>query len=328
MRSLRKIMEIRFVHIEPERYETVYHALSNAHQLAAREAQVLNAHCIVLSPDMVMADGSLAAVDRLATDGARVVMSAGLRLCEETAIPALKANGLLAGNPDILRPRTLMRLALDHLHPETERLCFDSPQFIDNPVCLWSVGNDGLLLRSFHLHPLMIDLGSIKEPIDLRGDTIDGAFIGCSFGNWAEVCVETDSDNILVFSLSSQADRSEPNRPRKANAATLRRMAYRRNVTPMHRWFFTKAIKLHTTDLDVRWVQLEESTGLLAFHAMNIARLSNSAAVRLLIDLLREHLAFHLEYSRVGRRLLALRRRVLQAVQRVRDPGRHRRRAS
>lgn len=326
VQRVRAMMDIQFIHIEPERYGTVHQALTEAHQRALLEAQADKAHGIVLSPDMIMADGSLAAIDRYAARGVRAVMVSGLRLCEETAVPALKANGLLTStNQDTLHPRALMRFALDHLHPETNRLRFDSPQFIENPVCLWPIENKGLLLRAFHLHPLMIDLSTLREPTDLRGDTIDGAFIGSSFGNWTDIHIETNSDNILLFSLSSEADRIQPGRRRRASEAMLRRVAYRRDVSPMHRWFFTRAIKLHTSDLDAHWAQLEESTGLLAFRAMDIAGLSGFALARLMVSMLREHIAFWLSLSGTGRNLLELRRRALRTLRQARDRSRFRR---
>jgi hypothetical protein len=55
---------------------------------------------------------------------------------------------------------------------------------------------------------------------------------------------------------------------KQGSIAELQKTAFHMIVNPLHRMFFTKAIKIHTNDLDEEWDNLEEETGLLAFDVL------------------------------------------------------------
>lgn len=44
-------------------------------------------------------------------------------------------------------------------------------------------------------------------------------------------------------------------------------------IPEIHQWYFVNAIKLHTHDLDDRWLQLERETLRIAYNVLNEARL-------------------------------------------------------
>jgi len=155
------------------------------------------------------------------------------------------------------------------LHPEMFRYCWDSEDFSSFPsTCWWRVESDGFLIRGFHLHPLIVDFSRIG-PIDvMQSDTSDGDFIGQAIGIWSDIHIEQDSDNLGIYSITpDDALYSAPtNAPGSVDA--LRSAAYAPNVTPFHRYMFSYAIKLHVHDIDERWLQLEEETGLLLHLAL------------------------------------------------------------
>jgi len=270
VQRLANFIDIRYVHIDPSIETSKYVAMSKAHSAAARRAQAEAAHAIILAPDILVADGSLASVLRLAQAGKRAVMTVGPRLDQESTLPALRAC-LESGDGETLTlgPRTMVRFALDHLHRETRRAFFDSPEFSLYPTtCLWAVPGNGFLARNFHLHPLMIDFSKTGCLSALQRDTIDGDFIGHAVGRWQDIHVETDSDNILLCSLSPADATYSPVSPNIASADQLRGMAYSAVVNPLHRMFFMQAVRVHAEDIDESWHLLEEETGLWAFEAL------------------------------------------------------------
>jgi hypothetical protein len=303
---LKEMIEVRVLHIEPARHATRYLALAEAHHLAALEAHEARAFAIVLSPDMILSDGSLAAIARYARAGKRAILVSGLRLAEETAVPALKAQLAGDGGSAILQPRALMRFAVGHLHPAVQRDRFDSAEFARYPInCLWPMGDGGFLQRSFHLHPILLDLSNDRGLDALSHDTIDGSFVGRAIGRLSDIHVEEDSDNILVFSVASSAENLEPHYANRASAGGLRRSAYLWNVNGLHRLLFFHAIKLHVGDLDDEWRRVEEESCLLAFEALDISQLSIPALIVFGLWLLRHRIIIALIQTPVGRAFLA-----------------------
>jgi hypothetical protein len=123
-------------------------------------------------------------------------------------------------------------------------------------------------MRCFHLHPLMVDYSSLKGLDALATSTIDGEFIGTAIGKWDDIEIVTDSDELFVVSLSGRDAWYSESSHQPGSIAELQKTAFHIIVNPLHRMFFTKAIKIHAGDLDAEWDELEEETGLLAFNAL------------------------------------------------------------
>lgn len=104
-------------------------------------------------------------------EGYRAVVITGLRLSKEAFLEALAASGAPLGE---LASRALVRIALPHLHQHERDMHRDARPSIADPVAVyWRVGDDGLLARCFHLHPLMVDP---IVAIELKG-TVDGHYL-------------------------------------------------------------------------------------------------------------------------------------------------------
>jgi hypothetical protein len=271
VQRLQELIQVEFLEFDPTKYTSAHLALSAAHRMALVMAARESAYFVLLDPDLIFSDNTLASARRVAMAGKSAIMVSGLRLTSETAMPVLREPPLrdtYAGNP-ILAPRNLMKFALQHFHPEVARYRFDSSQFTQWPlVCLWPVGDEGFLDRSFHLHPLVLDMRHAKPEAlsTLDSDTIDGAYVFHAFPDWSKIHVEGDSDNMLVFSFSSISENIEPPRKRRASIQALITTAYMFNVNALHRSYFKHAIKLHTDDLNEHWLKLEKNTTHLARH--------------------------------------------------------------
>ena len=269
---IRKLCEVEIVHIDPENapstrvHTSTYVAMGQAHHHAAARAKQLGAKVIFYCPDGVLADGSLERAVFLAEQGKRAVMVPGPRISEGEAERHLKPL-IRVKNP--ISPRDMLKTILPILHPEMFRYFWDSEDFSSFPsTCWWRVGSDGFLIRGFHLSPFMVDFSRIG-PIDvMQSDTCDGDFIGQAIGIWSDIHIEQNSDNFGIYSITpDDAHYSAPtNTPGSVNA--LRSTAYAQNVTPFHRYMFSYAIKMHIHDIDERWLELEEETGLLLHLAL------------------------------------------------------------
>ncbi|MGE3874299.1 MAG: hypothetical protein AB7F74_15215 [Parvibaculaceae bacterium] len=279
VRHLQKFLAVRIAYIDPTTEKSKYNAMATAQWMAALRAQVEGAHCLMLGPDFVIADGSLATLSRLAAAGKSAVMSYGPRLKQQAMLNILddmRGNG----SSITISSRQLVRLTLEHLHPESASSFVSSDCFPHRPsFCLWPA-KDGFLLRGFNLHPIMIDLSEsspIKHLDIMRTDASDGHFIGHATGRWSSIHVETDSDNFFMGSLHPTKNTHSPIASRLPVQDTVRGMAYHTEIDPVNRSFFLQAIRIHAGDLDEDWDKVEEESGRWAFEALTIGRNTRGA---------------------------------------------------
>lgn len=255
-----------FYEINPGSFGNHYLAMADAHHHAARLCAQESARGIIAVPDAVFSQGCLAHIVKLAERGKRAIMTVGPRLRQVSAFEPIKAI-LDAEGP--IPSRRLVEVLLDHLHPEMERYNWNSDDFSSHPTMLFWSMHGGYINRNFHLHPLMVDFSSVALHGSLVHDTIDGEFIGASIGIWDDIHVVQDSDDLLVCTLTPDNVYYSAQSTEKANADLLRSFAYLEPVVnPLHRWFLTKAIKIHCRDLDDSWRAFEQETGHLVFEIL------------------------------------------------------------
>lgn len=255
--DLAAVVELEFHHIDPDTAPNMYMAMSEAHHRAALAAISEGALLVIGCPDAVYSDGTFTALGNYAEQGKVAVMCPGPRLVQETALPVLAE---IASRKSI-SGRELVALTLDHIHPESARHFVDSPDFCTFPTfCMWPLGSKGMLIRSFHLHPMMIDLSHLNSLDALKEQTIDGALLGRALNDWTNVHIETDTDNIAFCTLAPRSVSNFESRHEPFDIELVRTSAHSRVVNELHRHFFTKSLKLHTGDLDHSWEELEQST--------------------------------------------------------------------
>jgi hypothetical protein len=264
-RAMEALCRVEIIPTEVDPAETVYQNLSRAHHLLAMKSASERARAVVLPPDAIIAAGTLARLADAAKRGKRAVMCCGPRLLQETALPSVRARMRGAH----FTPRQLVAFMREHLHPEMNRYFFTHEDFSTFPsICCWSLGDKGFLMRCFHLHPIMVDYSSVKALDALASSTIDGEFIGAAIGKWDDIEIVTDSDDLFMVSLSAKDAWYSESSHKPGSIFELQKAAFHVIVNPLHRMFFTKAIKVHTGELDREWDELEEETGLLAFDVL------------------------------------------------------------
>jgi hypothetical protein len=196
--QLNNLMTVSIQLIEEE-IRVPHDTMSNCFRRGINEAEAADAAVVFLTPDLVFANGSFAALKRLCEQGADVVYIPGIRTLKHSVSSVLKTyfqDGRIA-----VPPRELMRIALDHLHPLADSSWWEEGDGDLLPANIyWRVGNEGLLGRCSHLHPLLV-APQRKKPIFFG--TVDDDFVPAACPNETRDYVVTDSDELLAIELSN-----------------------------------------------------------------------------------------------------------------------------
>lgn len=148
-----------------------------------------NSRIIWLAPDIVWADGTFSNLYRIAESGKKIVICPYFRAKE-----ASFTNSLLDYTfTDTIKinPRNLVRLGLENIHPISQSLFWDSPNFNSWPCQIfWKVSPLGIIAKYFHAFPLMTTTDKNVLPEVSSFEAIDG---GCYLGK-----LVTDQDDIYV----------------------------------------------------------------------------------------------------------------------------------
>jgi len=191
------------------------------HTLATQMAHRDGAYGVFLTPDLMVSDGTVAALRRHALAGAKVVLVAALRFGEEPLFQHLTALGVLKkgersserGTPLAITSRQMMTACLHSFHSETQRYEWDAPYFTSFPsACWWQVpGEEGIVLHSLSWAPFLCDYSSVEEhdTSALENWTMDGNYIHQNFGTGSSIHVVTDSDEMMLVSWAPLADRPQ-----------------------------------------------------------------------------------------------------------------------
>ena len=198
-RRLREIIAVEVIIIREEITEP-HRTMSDCHIDSVRRADEVDGAAIFLPPDCVWSDGSLLALERIARSGKSVVHMSGIRLDRDAFVPEL--SNWYSDNKTVLTlaPRELIAMGLRHLHPISHTHFwneFDGGLMPANLI--WTVPNEGLLLRCFHLHPLMV---KSQVPFAKFSSTIDDDLPLRACPDASRDYVVTDSDELFAFEMS------------------------------------------------------------------------------------------------------------------------------
>ena len=228
---------------------TQFTRMTACHATAIRDASESGAALIFLSPDIVLSEGTLAAVVRSRERGHRAVVCPGLRVDRDAFRAALASRGA-----DPLSSRELVSLALDHLHPFTRAHMIDGVPGARRPIGVyWDVPGDGILAHGLYLHPLMVDP---SQPGVMPDGTIDQHYLFHACPNRADVHVASDSDEFVVFEMSHIDAAVTETGPEPISAWRAARMLCR--CDPHQRTYWVMPLRLHAHDLGPAWRAVEK----------------------------------------------------------------------
>lgn len=199
---LQETIEVVFQYL-PNKTATNHDLMSLCHKQGIDMADAADCAALFLNPDLVFADGSFRTVREKCEEGYDTVITPGIRTLKQGVLHRIKPQ-LKEGEPFTIAPRELMRVALDNLHPLANSSWWEEEKDADLiPATLyWRVGDEGIVSRNFHLHPLMV---YPQRKGSVFFGTIDDDYMvsACPDGRYDYIV--RDSDELLTIELSDPA---------------------------------------------------------------------------------------------------------------------------
>ncbi len=262
VRQAREVLPVDIV-AEPESAAQApdrFRRMTASHEQALADAAQTGAALIFLSPDLVMSEGTLAAVARRHGAGSRAVVCAGLRVNRETFLRAVDARGGVRAIPS----RELVSLALGHLHPFTRAHMIDNEPSARSPISVyWTVPGEGILARCLYMHPLMVD--PVRRDAT-PGGTVDQHFLAHACPAREDIHAVSDSDELAVFEMS-HVDAADTDMDPEAISAWRTAMVLSR-CDAHQRSYWTNPIRLHVGDIGAAWNSVERQSAQFASRAI------------------------------------------------------------
>jgi hypothetical protein len=243
------------------------------HRIALDMAHRDKAYALVLTPDSMLSDGSIARLQELAHAGTQLVLTAALRFGEEPFFAHLRDMGALPpdsrgedAKPITLSGRQMAYAAVNGFHSETLAYEWDAPGLMAiSPAAWWRVpGEDGIVLHSLSWAPLLLDYASINDHDTSTFDqwTLDGDYLFNNFKNSERVHVVQDSDEIFLASWGPLAERpvKKSRFPFDDRLAGLffKQSFYSGFFDPLKRKQFFLPVRWHANPLNAKWTAVEE----------------------------------------------------------------------
>ena len=227
-RMLKEYIEPVLVPIPPcPQGESACVHMGIGHKLATHIAFEDNAYSVLLTPDLMLSDGTMANVQRRAVEGYHVVLVAALRFGEEPLFQHLQQLGLARleiprqeeGSPICVTGRQFVRAGIRSFHSETLRYEWEASYLSAFPVACWwrAKGGDGIIVHSLSWAPLLVDYAAVEHhDVSMMDNwTIDGDYVYRNFGLSDNVYVVRDSDEMMLVSWAPLADREQSLAPNK-----------------------------------------------------------------------------------------------------------------
>lgn len=259
-KMLLAIMPVEMAIISGLSYVPKYKAMTQCHAHFIKSFANEDCAFVFMAPDVVWADGSFTRLLEIFQSGKLMVVAGSVRLLKETFIPELKKQFSRNDSLQPITPRQLVKLGLSHLHPVTLSQIWgdDETHGTNFGHLIWKVNDEGLVIRQFHLFPLLVK-PLVKEAVPTRSTDADYPLKACS--NLDDVYVVQDSDEILFLDFTSLSQvtelivhgdhnfiQSEDNAAKWASE----------NTHIMHRQFVKKKIRFHWAKCSDKWRGTEE----------------------------------------------------------------------
>ncbi|MGA7786917.1 MAG: hypothetical protein WCA56_01995 [Xanthobacteraceae bacterium] len=271
---LKRYVEPVFIEVPPcPAGQSSYQHMGLGHRFACEMAHRDRAYAIVLTPDCMLSDGTVARLQELARSGVQLALTAALRFGEEPFLAHLKDIGVLSGTnrgttgtPVAITGRQMVHAAVNGFHSETLAYEWDAPGIMAiSPAAWWRVpGEDGILLHSLSWAPLLLDYDAIGEHDTSTFDqwTLDGDYLFNNSKSIKHMHVVQDSDELFIASWGPLAEK----------AVTKTRFPFERLMAghffkqsfhsgffdPLKRRLFFLPVRWHSKPLNEQWTTIEQ----------------------------------------------------------------------
>jgi hypothetical protein len=197
------------------------------------------AYGCLLSPDVMVPDGTIETLVCNVRDGYRLVLCPSLRLDAEAVLGELAELGLVprdaqlheAPESIVIPKRVAARLSVRHLHPDLfifEEGAKDQPE--RSPFRFWRSGQ-GLILHSFFGTPVLMDFSCVPEDHTSCLDDdhpFESTYVSRNFSTCSKIHVVRDSDEFVLLSLTPSVPVAETlTAPRRYRSLCSIRRSYK-----------------------------------------------------------------------------------------------------
>lgn len=266
-KRLEHYIGVSFVELPPlVADDNIYTRMTLGYELGTEVALKHKACAVYLLPDCLISDGTFSSLEKYVQQGREVVLLPGPRIHKEQVISHVDSMGLSEDDTLNFESRQLAVLGMDFLHTEYKNYNWGNAGFTKWPhIVTWNIPEQkGLLIRAFHLHPLMIDYSKRAESVHFnKFDTIDGGFIKKNFLDLNKFLIETDSDNMLLFSMTESIERIEEGLLWSNSDKLKAILEMSQNgvlVNELQKIYFYYSFKLHAQDLNSAWADVEKES--------------------------------------------------------------------
>lgn len=259
VRRLRSFARVEVVTLSSEEGREGYDYFSACYRNGLERARERGEAALLLTADQIWADGSISAVCARAEAGARVVLVAGPRLLEETALPALDAfRGPDGEFADRLGPRALAALAWEHLHPWDQSLFWDeSDRGRPASFQFREVPGEGFLMHCLHLHPACVRLDESVN-LDFRLTVDGGDFVERAAGRPEACHVILCSDEAMYCSTAPRGQSAHLIDEPKGDWLRYANWALSLGVSRMNLSFLRQGVRFLLKDFEAeKWAPVE-----------------------------------------------------------------------
>ena len=200
---LARTIETRFVHIDEILGDNKWPAVRYCHQEGVKSADARDAALFFLCPDLVWPERCFAKAAHRIVEGYSAVLCPGLRTIRESLVPVLKARfSIHEGCAMPIRNRDLVKVCLDHLHPEMRTWFWDSSDYFNCPTyILFDVDGEGVSAFCYILHPIVLKPQVKNAPFRL---IFDQDYLEAACPNAELIYIAQDSDEAIFFEISAK----------------------------------------------------------------------------------------------------------------------------
>ena len=216
--------------------------------------------------DFVWSDGMLATAIAHLAEGKRAVLAPCFRVISDKFRSdfAIKINPEQRMGAISIPPRSLASLAMDNIHPYSATSFWGEPTFHDWPFLIhWAVKGEGMMIRGFHLHPVIIHPEVYQADYD---GEIDGEFVFKACPTPENIVVIQDSDDGIFVSLDNFSRASLNLKDHESERAALIDTALwaRSHVHEMHLNLLKLPCRIHGSEISSNvWSQIERESQIV-----------------------------------------------------------------
>ena len=268
--------------------------MSRGHVLLSSRAHRDRALAVYLTPDMIFSARAIDCVGRAARDGVRALLVPAIRYSQEAVLDRFAKDGIRVGGLPLAVPeRKLAEIGIESLHSETRRYEFEKPWFATFPISVYWRAAAGMVLYTFSWAPMLLDYGAMDGAHDqstFEKWTMDGDYVYRNFDQPGHTRIVTDSDELMLVTLTREADLRFDLKPHWAMRGELaRRVAIARcyrhpSMDPLKRRIFSTATLIHTGSPDAGLRALRARSGEIIDRSIGAGFASAIGILLILLD--------------------------------------------